>query len=74
MNAMSNRLIVDEAPTDQKSILEMLVQPQTFGQGLFDYSCHGNNWVICDKVVSSKLLRNSLGETHITYTHPLLYR
>jgi len=30
----------------------MLVQPQTFGQGLFDYSCHGNNWVISEQVVS----------------------
>lgn len=41
-----------EPPADQKDIIDMLVQPQTFGQGLFDYSCHGNNWVISDKLVS----------------------
>jgi hypothetical protein len=41
-----------DPPKDQQAILDMLVQPQTFGQGLFDYSCHGNNWVISDKVVS----------------------
>lgn len=41
-----------EPPKDQKEILDMLVQPQTFGQGLFDYSCHGNNWNVAESVVS----------------------
>jgi hypothetical protein len=39
-----------EPPKDQKDILDMLVQPQTFGQGLFDYSCHGNNWNVAESV------------------------
>ena len=36
---------------DQTQILKMLVQPQTFGQGLFDYSCNGTNWVVPEKLV-----------------------
>ena len=41
-----------EPPEDQETILNMLVEPGTYGQGLFDYSCHGNNWHLSDKVVS----------------------
>ena len=43
----------NEPPEDQQTILKMLVQPQTFGQGLFDYSCNGNNWIFSDKLVQS---------------------
>ena len=54
--AQEGHSVAVDPPTDQKDILDMLVQPQTFGQGLFDYSCHGNNWVISDKVVSNTFL------------------
>lgn len=29
----------------------MLLRPQEFGGGLFDYSCHGANWDISDEVL-----------------------
>lgn len=56
-----------EPPEDQETILNMLVQPQTFGQGLFDYSCHGNNWHISDKVVSGPSRTNILSSFSNTY-------
>jgi hypothetical protein len=28
-----------EIPKDKKAIINMLVKPKTYGQGLFDYSC-----------------------------------
>ena len=46
--------VTPEDPAEQKdqtTILKMLVQPQTFGQGLFDYSCNGTNWVVPEKLV-----------------------
>lgn len=48
-----------EPPKDHQTILNMLLQPQTFGQGLFDYTCHGNNWVVSEKVVSRPCLNRS---------------
>jgi carbonic anhydrase len=29
----------------------MLLRPHEYGAGLFDYSCHGNNWDISDEVL-----------------------
>lgn len=37
-------------PKDQNLILKMLLRPQHFGGGLFDYSCNGSNWVLSDEV------------------------
>lgn len=38
-------------PRDQKLILKMLLRPQAFGTGLFDYSCNGANWFVSDEVM-----------------------
>ena len=42
--------IVD-IPKDQKFILKMLIRPEKYGIGLFDYSCHGANWNISEEVM-----------------------
>ena len=38
-------------PKDQKLILKMLVHPEKHGDGLFDYSCQGDNWFVSDEVL-----------------------
>ena len=40
-----------EIPKDKKAIIDMLVKPQKFGTGLFDYSCQGANWIYADSAV-----------------------
>ena len=41
-------------PKDQKLILKMLLRPQNYGIGRYDYSCHGTNWVISDSVLGEQ--------------------
>ena len=39
-------------PKDQRLIIKMLIYPEKYGGGLFDYSCHGANWNVSVEVLA----------------------
>ena len=56
-------IVYDQPPKRPKRIIEKLLHPNQ----TFDYSCHGRNWIISDKV--HLILSNRSGRSAITDSH-----